>query len=161
MIRFCSSIWTYSKLHSHFCPVDSSFKRQQCCYSRHWTRNELLPRLCGVSSGTFPRYPKCNIPISSLASGDITFFTSCPTTLWVEETIVRFFSSVQTVWDTELQSILQMGFDSIPTINNLGPNGNDSYLEHFAISPSLAPYICFDNDNDSLHYLAGPSKLEL
>lgn len=35
----------------------------------------------------------------------------------------------QTVWDNELQSILQMGFDSTPSINNLGPNEGRSKLE--------------------------------
>lgn len=37
--------------------------------------------------------------------------------------MIIFIVFVQTIWDNELQSILQMGFASNPPINNPGPNG--------------------------------------
>ncbi|XP_019072101.1 transcription factor bHLH74 isoform X3 [Vitis vinifera] len=39
------------------------------------------------------------------------------------------FHSTQAVWDGELQSLLQMGFDSNPSSNNLGTNAGRSKLE--------------------------------
>ncbi|XP_019174885.1 PREDICTED: transcription factor bHLH74-like isoform X2 [Ipomoea nil] len=37
-----------------------------------------------------------------------------------------FHSLPQNVWENDLQSILQMGFDSNSSLNNMGPNGNRS-----------------------------------
>ncbi|CAI9115979.1 OLC1v1017014C2 [Oldenlandia corymbosa var. corymbosa] len=51
----------------------------------------------GYSQGPFPGIPGATPPFHPLPQG---------------------------VWDNELQSILQMGFDANPSINNLGPNGN-------------------------------------
>ncbi|KAL3505033.1 hypothetical protein ACH5RR_034874 [Cinchona calisaya] len=56
------------------------------------------------SSHPFPGYPQGSF---SGIPGATTLFHPMP----------------QTIWDNELQSILQMGFDSNSTINNLGPNG--------------------------------------
>lgn len=39
-------------------------------------------------------------------------------------TVPQFFPMPQTVWDNELQNLLQMGFDSNPAIDNLGTNGS-------------------------------------
>nr|WIE96148.1 basic helix-loop-helix transcription factor [Loropetalum chinense var. rubrum] len=41
----------------------------------------------------------------------------------IPSTAPQFLPMPQTVWDSELQSLFQMGFDSNPAIDNLGPNG--------------------------------------
>ncbi|KAK9271032.1 hypothetical protein L1049_026621 [Liquidambar formosana] len=41
----------------------------------------------------------------------------------IPSTTPQFFPMPQTIWDNELQNLLQMGFDSNQAIDNLGPNG--------------------------------------
>ncbi|CDP01005.1 unnamed protein product [Coffea canephora] len=62
------------------------------------------------SSHPFPGYPQGSFPGISGAAAP-------------------FHPVPQAVWDNELQSILQMGFDTSPSINNLGPNAGRSKLE--------------------------------
>ena len=43
--------------------------------------------------------------------------------------IAQHFLYIQNLWDHELQSLLQMGFDPNPAISNLGPKGS-SHRSH-------------------------------
>ncbi|KAK1562288.1 hypothetical protein Q3G72_009481 [Acer saccharum] len=49
----------------------------------------------------------------------------------IPSTIPQFPSLSQNVFDHELQSLFQMGFDSSSAVDSLGPNGNSEVIQQF------------------------------